>query len=262
MNRYTNYKVIIAVLSVIIILQGIFLVSFLLKRPKIKAVPAAVRPKIAIVLDDWGYNLNNLHFLNEITYPLTISILPNLSYSSLIAREANNKGLEIILHLPLEPTPSEVMRLERNTILSNMDAEQIKDIFLGDINSIASARGVSNHMGSKLTSDLAAMEVIFREMHKKNLYFLDSMVSKKSVCEKLARKIGVKFTKRDIFLDNENNPAYIKGQINKLKLRALSLGYAIGIGHDRRITLEVLKEVMPQLEKEGFQFVFVSQLLK
>ena len=261
MNRYTKYKVIIAVLSLIIILQGIFLVRILAKKPKIKAA-AAIKPRIAIVLDDWGYNLNNLHFLNEIPYPLTISILPNLTYSKLIAREINNKGREIILHLPLEPTPSEVMRLERNTILTNMDAKQIRDIFIEDLNSIVYARGVSNHMGSKATSDLAVMEVIFREMHKKNLYFLDSLVSKKSVCEKLARKRNVKFAKRDIFLDNESDPAYIKGQINKLRLRALRLGYAVGVGHDRMITLEVLKEVMPQLEKEGFQFVFVSDLAK
>lgn len=261
MNRYTKYKVIIAVLSLIIILQGIFLVRILAKKPKIKAA-AAIKPRIAIVLDDWGYNLNNLHFLNEIPYPLTISILPNLTYSKLIAREINNKGREIILHLPLEPTPSEVMRLERNTILTNMDAKQIRDIFIEDLNSIVYARGVSNHMGSKATSDPAVMEVIFREMHKKNLYFLDSMVSKKSVCEKLARKRDVKFAKRDIFLDNESDPAYIKGQINKLRLRALRLGYAVAVGHDRMITLEVLKEVMPQLEKDGFQFVFVSDLAK
>jgi len=261
MNRYTKYKVIITVLSLIIILQGIFLVRILAKKPKIKAA-AAIKPRIAIVLDDWGYNLNNLHFLNEIPYPLTISILPNLTYSNLIAREINNKGREIILHLPLEPTPSEVMRLERDTILTNMDAKQIRDIFIEDLNSIVYARGVSNHMGSKATSDLAVMEVIFREMHKKNLYFLDSLVSKKSVCEKLTRKRDVKFAKRDIFLDNESDPAYIKGQINKLRLRALRLGYAVGVGHDRMITLEVLKEAMPQLEKEGFQFVFVSDLAK
>lgn len=261
MNRYTKYKVIITVLSLIIILQGIFLVRILAKKPKIKAA-AAIKPRIAIVLDDWGYNLNNLHFLNEIPYPLTISILPNLTYSNLIAREINNKGREIILHLPLEPTPSEVMRLERDTILTNMDAKQIRDIFIEDLNSIVYARGVSNHMGSKATSDLAVMEVIFREMHKKNLYFLDSLVSKKSVCEKLTRKRDVKFAKRAIFLDNESDPAYIKGQINKLRLRALRLGYAVGVGHDRMITLEVLKEAMPQLEKEGFQFVFVSDLAK
>jgi polysaccharide deacetylase 2 family uncharacterized protein YibQ len=39
-------------------------------------------------------------------------------------------------------------------------------------------------------------------------------------------------------------------------------GWAIGIGHDRRNTLEVLKEEMPKLEKEGYKFVYVSELVK
>jgi polysaccharide deacetylase 2 family uncharacterized protein YibQ len=39
-------------------------------------------------------------------------------------------------------------------------------------------------------------------------------------------------------------------------------GQAIGIGHDRKITLEVLKEVMPSIEKEGYKFVFVSELIR
>jgi polysaccharide deacetylase 2 family uncharacterized protein YibQ len=38
------------------------------------------------------------------------------------------------------------------------------------------------------------------------------------------------------------------------------LGSAVGIGHDRKITLEVLRDVMPQLAKEGYKLVFVSEL--
>jgi polysaccharide deacetylase 2 family uncharacterized protein YibQ len=70
------------------------------------------------------------------------------------------------------------------------------------------------------------------------------------------------FTKRDVFIDNKQSPDYIKGQVYKLKTRARIYGQVIGIGHDRKTTLEVLKEVMPQLEKEGYRFVFVSELVK
>lgn len=259
MNTYSKLKVIIVILSLIIIFESILLIRFLPKRPK--RVAPLLKPKIAIVLDDWGYNLNNLYFLNEINYPLTISILPNLTFSEQIAEELNNKGFEIVLHLPLEPLPAEVMRLEQNTIMADMDDKQIRGIFIADLTNLKYVRGVSNHMGSKATTQASVMEIIFREMHKKNLYFLDSLVSKKSVGEKLAHKMKIRFAKRDIFLDNESNPEYIKGQIYKLKLTARRKGFAIGIGHDRRLTLEVLKEIMPQLEKEGYKFVFVSDLV-
>ena len=66
--------------------------------------------------------------------------------------------------------------------------------------------------------------------------------------------------RRDVFLDNVEESGYIKQQINKLKSKARSRGFAIGIGHDRKVTLEVLREVMPQLSKEGYKFVFLSEL--
>jgi len=262
MNKYSKYKIAINILILIIIFQAILLFHFLPKQVKRKA-PVAFAARIAIVIDDWGYNVNNLHFLDEIPYSLTISILPNLYYSQDIARQvSNSNGREVILHLPLEPLPSEQMRLERNTIMTAMTEREIKDIFIKDVNNIPGLRGVSNHMGSKAIADPLVMGAVFREMQKKGLYFLDSMVSKNSVSEKLSREMKVKFAKRDVFLDNKSEVEYIKGQINKLKLRAKLRGFAIGIGHDRKLTLEVLKEVMPQLEKEGYKFVFVSELAK
>ena len=115
-------------------------------------------------------------------------------------------------------------------------------------------------MGSKATADPAVMEPLFRQMRKRKLYFLDSLVSEKSICADLSRKIKVRFVKRDIFLDNINEPDYIKGQIDKLRLKAKNYGFAIGIGHDRRHTLQALKDTLPELEKQGYQFVFVSDL--
>jgi len=72
----------------------------------------------------------------------------------------------------------------------------------------------------------------------------------------------VPYAKRDIFLDNIEDTPYIKDQLNKLKAKARMYGYAIGIGHDRPVTLAVLKEAIPQLKKEGYKFVFVSELVR
>jgi hypothetical protein len=98
------------------------------------------------------------------------------------------------------------------------------------------------------------------EAKKRKLYFFDSFVTNKSVCSELARKIKIRFAKRDIFLDNQDDFGYIQGQLIKLKHLAKRQGIAIGIGHDRKNTLLVLKEMLPQLEKEGYKFVFLSQV--
>jgi len=161
--------------------------------------------------------------------------------------------------LPLEP--HEKYRLEKNTIMTSQDEQSIKNVIARDLADIMYARGVSNHMGSKATEDSRVMEIVFRELKKKQLYFLDSVVSGESICFELALKMNLGFAQRDVFLDNQEDPKYISGQIYKLKLRARARGKAIGIGHDQKITLEVLKEVMPQLEEEGYKFVFVSDLI-
>jgi polysaccharide deacetylase 2 family uncharacterized protein YibQ len=106
------------------------------------------------------------------------------------------------------------------------------------------------------------MEIIFKELKRRRLYFLDSFVTEKSLCAALAHKTGLKFVRRDVFLDNEDSPGYIRQQLYRLKARARANGSAVGIGHDRKATLGVLKEELPALEKEGYKFVFVSELLK
>lgn len=261
MNRYQGYKITIGVLSLVIILQWIFIIIVTRpkKIPEVKA-PLAVKGRIAIVIDDWGYNLNNLYILDQIKYPLTCAVLPNLTYSKDVAQALHRNGYEIILHLPMEP--AEKFRLEQNTIMTSMDGPTIIGIIDNDLVNIPYAVGVSNHMGSRAVEDLNTMTIIFKELKGRRLYFLDSLVSSKSVCLRLADKTDLLFAKRDVFLDNDEDPEYIKGQIYKLKTRARIYGQAIGTGHDRKVTLEVLKEIMPQLEKEGYKFVFVSELVR
>lgn len=251
-----RYKIIIGLLLLVIILQWVFII----KRPKKIPPPLPIKGKIAIVIDDWGYNLNNLTLVEQIKYPLTVSVLPNLNYSRTVAEELHKRGFEIILHLPLQPR--ENARLEKDTIMTSMDELTIRNILKDDLTNVVYALGVSNHMGSKATEDPRIMGIIFKELKKRNLYFLDSLVSSDSIGFDLAHKVQLGFISRDVFLDNTETPEYIKGQINKLKTRARVYGQAVGIGHDRKTTLEVLKEVMPRLEKEGYKFVFVSELIR
>lgn len=231
-----------------------------IKKPVKPAVMLVTKGRIAIVIDDWGYNLQNLASLKQIKYPLTLSILPNLSFSKRVAQEAHGLGFEVILHLPMQP--KEKLRLEQNTILTSMGQSETAEILGKDLESIIFARGVSNHMGSSATSDTRTMSAIFKELKKRNLYFLDSYVVPESVCRGLADQMNLGFAQRDIFLDNQEDPQYIKAQIAKLKNKARISGRAIGIGHDRKITLQVLKEVIPELARDGYSFVFVSDLVK
>jgi len=261
-----KYTSIILALSLLVVLEGIFIFALWIKRPAEKpaapppAKKAVYKGAIAIVIDDWGYNQNNLAALEQIKLPVTAAVLPHLAYSRQVAQELHNRGCEIILHLPMEPY--EKMNLEKNTVMTSMDSATISRIIGADLESIAYAKGISNHMGSRATEDERTMKEVFREMKQRRLYFFDSYVTPRSVAGRLAGEMDVRFARRDIFLDNKSDPEYIKGQIQKLKNRARLKGYAIGIGHDRASTLAVLKEELPQLKREGYKLVFVSELTR
>jgi len=261
-KKEKRYRIAIAILSLVIVVQGLIIFY---QRPKV-APPERIPPpevtkgKIAIVIDDLGYSLNNLDIFKQIKPPITVAVLPNLEYSASVAKNMHRLGFEVILHLPLEPLGGQ--GLEKNTILTSMDEGTIRDKVRRALKSVPYCRGISNHMGSKATQDSRVMGVVLQEADKINFFFLDSYVSADSVCQELARKSGVRFNKRDIFLDNENDPVDIRRQMQKLKNKANRAGQAIGIGHDRRNTLSVLIEEIPKIKEEGYEFVFVSELVE
>ncbi|OGX24521.1 MAG: hypothetical protein A3J51_03270 [Omnitrophica WOR_2 bacterium RIFCSPHIGHO2_02_FULL_45_21] len=224
-------------------------------------VPEDYQGKIAIVLDDWGYSLSNADALKEIKEPLTLAILPRRTYSATIAGIAKEIGKETILHLPLQPQRQKKYRFEPDTILITMTRQEVLKILEADIKNLPGINGVSNHMGSLATENEPLMKIIFNELKKRKLYFLDSYTAK-SVCKGLAGNVGLAYARRQVFLDNKNDAQYIRGQLELLARIARQSGYAIGIGHDRPKTLEVLSRAMRELKKRGFKFVYVSELVK
>jgi len=262
MEKAKAYKIAVIVLSALVVMQALVIILLMVKPPARFPKPPPgpmVKAKIAIVIDDWGYHLTNMEIASQIKYPLTMSVLPNLAYSREAAEELHRMGFEIILHLPMEPR--EKYQLEKNTVMTSMTEGAIKRILDKDLAAVPYVKGVSNHMGSAATADTKTMQAVFKELKNRQLYFFDSFVHPKSICLDLAEKMGLRFAKRDIFLDNKEEYAYIAEQVHKLKMRAKLKGWAIGIGHDRSITLEILKELMLQLEKEGYKLVFLTELV-
>jgi len=230
----------------------------------------ASRPKglVAFVIDDWGYNKWNIDLALEIDRPLTISILPNLRYSKYVTEEfakASN-AYDIILHLPLESKSNRAA--ERGTIRSNMEQETIATILKDGIDSVPGLIGVSNHQGSKASEDERTMKIVLGELKKRELFFLDSVTTPKSVCADIARDIKLRFARRDVFLDLtdqtdlEDFESYIRGQVRELSSVALKQGSAIGVGHNKKITLKVLKDLIPDMEKKGIKIVPLKELAR
>lgn len=218
-------------------------------------------PKIVIVMDDFGYNKNNLDTLFGIRQPITLSILPDLRYSQEIAFLAASQGYQVILHMPMEASNGGVKE-EVDTIRPGMKEEDVIERLKKGISSVPELRGISNHMGSKATEDKTLMTIVFKYLKSKKLYFFDSLTSQKSVCRETAQTVGIPYARRDIFLDNVDDAVSIEKQIIVLRRLAFRKGKAIAVCHDRKNTITVLAKMMPEMVREGVKFVPLSELEK
>ena len=72
----------------------------------------------------------------------------------------------------------------------------------------------------------------------------------------------MRFAKRDVFLDNSNDPEAIAVCLYDLRRLAQKRGWAIGICHYRKNTIKVLAKVMPEFAADGIDFVYLSDLVK
>jgi hypothetical protein len=218
------------------------------------------RPKIAVILDDWGYNKKGLPFLESIKYPLTIAVLPGLPYSKKAAESAHANSKAVMLHLPMQPQKN--LPREKRIILASMSAGEVKYILDTLAAEIPYFTGVNNHQGSLVTEDRRIMGIVLSDLKKRNLFFIDSLTSPKSIAFEEAKKTEVPAEERDVFIDNQKELAYNEKQIQELKSTAQKRGFAIGIGHDDPVTLQALEKNMPLLESEGFEFVYAVELVQ
>ncbi len=216
---------------------------------------------IALVIDDWGYSDKVLDKSLKLDIPLTYAILPHLPYSTKIAQMTAKNGHEVILHLPLEPHNAERHPLEKNTIFTSMSKEEITNIIKDDIENIPNLKGINNHMGSKATESEYVLNILFDQVKEKGLYFLDSYTSNKTLTPQIALQKEIRFFRRDIFIDNINTKDHIRGQLQRAKNIAAKKGSVIAIGHAKELTMDVLKEIIPEFKKDGFRFIYLSDLL-
>ena len=228
--------------------------------------PAAIRPKakqlprIAIIIDDLGYDPKIAKKFISLHVPITFSILPYSPYRKKISRIAHDKALDIMLHLPMEPVEYPAVNPGPGTLLTAMSADELIRQLEKDLDEVPNIIGVNNHMGSKMTAESSQMYQIFTILKKKGLFFIDSRTTAKTLCKPSARLFQIPFAQRDIFLDHRQDPVFIRRQLKKLVRIAQQHGQAIGIGHPHTITYDILREMLPELQKK-VQLVPASKLV-
>ena len=235
------------------------------KKPDVSAYPIQDLPelpskgKLIFVFDDAGHNLEQLQYFLDLPFSCTIAVLPKLPNSIETARRIRAAGKELILHQPMQAVNPNIDP-GKGAVKPGMNREEIKKIVASNVEEIGPIAGMNNHEGSLITSDEKAMEAVLELCKEKNIYFLDSRTSSKSVVPQVAKKLNMSIWERAVFLDNKRDKAYMKKQIIDGLEIASQRGEAIMIGHVFTVDLAILlKEMYSDLTQEGYTFSTISK---
>lgn len=218
-------------------------------------------PKIAIIIDDIGHDRQIAEKFMDIGVNLTFAVLPYGTYHKSLAARAHALGYEVMLHLPMEPNEYPQIKPGQGAILADMGPDTIINILNANIEEVPYIKGINNHMGSRITANSTQMYQIFSAIKKKDLFFVDSRTTSKTICKPSARLFRIQFAERDIFLDHIQTEAFVDSQLKKLVAIAKTNGYAVGIGHPHEVTYSVLKKALPSLGSE-ISLVHASEIAK
>jgi hypothetical protein len=221
-----------------------------------QATPSA---RLALVIDDWGYQSAPVERLKGITFQVTTSILPNLRFSRAAAEASHAGGHEVILHCPMQSVRA--VAKERNTLTTDMTPDQARAALQADWDSVPWLVGMNNHEGSKASADRALMDVAAAFLKERGGFFLDSVTTARSAIPAAAKAAGVPWARRRVFLDNDQRPAAVEAQLKAAVALALKNGDCIAIGHPHKNTLDVLERLAPGLASQGVTLVKVSELV-
>ncbi len=212
--------------------------------------PTIQKPKVAIIIDDLGYNRDIDDAFLHLHAPLSFAFLPKAPYTKFLANEAHKiGGRDILVHIPMEPI-NPAINTGPGELLTNMDLDTLLEVLKEDISEVPWAIGANNHMGSKFTTDKKVMTWVLEELKRRGMFFIDSRTTAMSIAYNIAKELGVPTAKRDVFLDRNPNPIAIRKELKRLVKIAKEKGYAIAIGHPFLVTWKILYRELPWLEKQ------------
>lgn len=236
-------------------------------RPDTARVPPAGAdgPLLALIIDDWGCcDTAAGRAILALEAPLTLAVIPGQPHSRDYAVVAASGTREVILHLPMEAQgrPAGEAAAGPDELQVGLTPDEVARRLDEALGGVPGATGVSSHRGSRATADSTLMDALMGALAARRLPFLDSLTTSRSVAAAAAARHGVPCFANQLFIDDEGDPEpdRVRQRLARLERTARRDGAAIGIGHPRPATAEVLAAELPRLRAAGLRLVTLSEL--
>lgn len=225
----------------------------------IQAQPQDTPVRIAILLDDLGYNRATGERALQLPSAVSVAIIPFTPHARALAQTASRQGRDVLIHMPMESTDP-LHRLDQGGIRRTQNETEVRQRIKAALRAVPNAIGMNNHMGSQITIDPVIMGWVMDEVKNTPLFYIDSVTNPATVAEQTAHRYRIPAIRRDVFLDNRPDPDTIDRQFQRLLRIARQKGYAVAIGHPHDATLRYLEETLPTLLQQGIELVAISDL--
>jgi polysaccharide deacetylase 2 family uncharacterized protein YibQ len=223
--------------------------------------PAVPQATISIIIDDMGKRQETGHRVLALPGPVACAFLPRARHTRELADQANRRGREVLLHLPMDSVDGHP--LDEGAVTLEMTETEFVGTVLDNLQRVPHVIGVNNHMGSLLTRHPGHMRWLMEAIrHQGALFFVDSRTTKATVALQVAEENGVPGIRRNVFLDNSLDKKDIAFQFDRLVALAREQGTALAIGHPYPQTLAVLEQRLPRLAQQGVRLVTVRELIE
>jgi polysaccharide deacetylase 2 family uncharacterized protein YibQ len=224
-------------------------------------------PALALVLDDCGGSLELARRVISLDLPMTWAIIPNIKYSVATAELLRGHGVPFLVHVPMQAEgdpDGEAGSGGRYHVGVGMGRGDVRDAMVPLLDSLEGAYGVNNHRGSKATADAELMGHVMELLAEREMFFMDSRTSPKSVAYDVAVAKGLGAAKNSHFLDNASD----RGKIFQTTMAAMEgarkKGSAVAICHLRPETVACLERLALDVEdgmhKSGVMLITLPQL--
>lgn len=215
--------------------------------------------KIAIVVGGLGLSQAATRAaIQQLPGVVTLAFAPNAPNLQDWIAEARAAGHEVVLQLPMEPEGFPANDPGPYTLLANATAADNLERLHWLLSRFTGYVGVTNYLGTKLSTQADALKPILADLRERGLLFLDSRETNDSVAGKVAAELKLPRVINNRFIDASASRTGVDQKLAELERIATATGTAVGIGYPYPVTIERVTEWAKSLPGKNIVLAPVS----
>lgn len=226
---------------------------------KMKAIPAAGKPCVAILVDGLGLNSELTEkAIADLPGAVTLGFNPYGDDVAALVEKARAAGHEVTLQLPLEPFDYPSNDPGPQTLLTGLPASANMDRLHWVMGRATGYIGLSSYMGGRFLGKEQALAPVLTEIGHRGLIFVDSGAVPDSLAPKIGASSGVVVALGNDSIDASPDGQDIDTALARLEDEARHNGTAIGVSRASPLALQHLQTWLRGLQDRGITLIPVS----